>query len=112
MIDNGCVFDGGYWRFEDSPARGPYFGKVYEQVRSLDAFAPWLTAVANFPEELLRNSFQRMPISWRRGDAEAAFEMLLDQLMRRRRVDGFDLCVPRLFCKSISKMVGTRVEGR
>jgi hypothetical protein len=84
MIDNGCVFDGGNWRFEDSPLRGPYFGRVYEQVRSLDAFEPWLTAVANFPEKLLKDTFQRMPASWRFGDTETAFEILLNKLIRRR----------------------------
>jgi hypothetical protein len=85
MIDNGNVFDGGNWRFEDSPLRGPYFGKVYEQVRSLDAFEPWLTAVANFPEKVIKDTFEGMPASWRFGDTDAAFEILLNQLMRRRR---------------------------
>ena len=85
MIDNGNVFDGGNWRFEDSPLRGPYLGRVYEQVRSLDAFEPWLTAVANFPEKLLEDTFQRMPAPWRCGDTETAFEILLNQLMLRRR---------------------------
>jgi len=84
MIDNGCVFDGGNWCFEDSPARGPYFGKVYEQVQSLDAFEPWLTAVANFPEQLLEDVFHGIPTSWRLGDTEAAFDKLLSQLARRR----------------------------
>lgn len=84
MIDNGNVFDGSNWRFEDSPLRGPYFGRVYERVYSLEAFEPWLTAVANFPENLLEDTFQRMPASWRSGDTEAAFKKLRGQLMRRR----------------------------
>jgi len=84
MIDNGQVFDGGNWRFEDSPLRGPYLGRVYQRVRSLEAFEPWLTAVAGFPEAMLEEAFQRMPSSWRCGDTEAAFSRLLSQLMRRR----------------------------
>jgi hypothetical protein len=79
------VFDGGHWRFEDSPLRGLYVGRVYQDVQNLEAFDPWLTAVALFSEAVLKKAFEQMPFSWRSGDTEAAFEMLLDQLMRRRR---------------------------
>jgi hypothetical protein len=85
MIDNGQVFDGGNWRFEDSPGRGPYFGRVFQHVRGIDAFEPWLTAVATFPEALLEGAFQVTPSSWRCGDTSGAFGVLLGQLMRRRR---------------------------
>jgi hypothetical protein len=84
MIDHGQVFDGGNWRFEDSPRRGPYFGRVYQRVRSLEAFEPWLTAVAGFPEAVLEEAFQQVPSSWRCCDTEMAFGKLLSQLMRRR----------------------------
>jgi hypothetical protein len=84
MIDNGQVFDGGNWRFEDSPLRGPYVGRVYEHVENLEAFDPWLTAVAIFSEAVLKEAFEQMPSSWRGDDTEAAFERLLDQLMGRR----------------------------
>jgi hypothetical protein len=88
MIDNGQAFDGGHWRFEDSPLRGPYSGRVYEHVRSLKAFEPWLRAVATFPETILEEAFQRAPLLWRCGNSEAAFGKLLKQLMQRReRVD-------------------------
>lgn len=85
MIDNGHVFDGGHWRFVDSPLRGPYFDGVYDQVQSLEAFWPWLTPVTTFPEGVLTEAFQQMPSSWRGTDTEEAFEKLLNQLMRRRR---------------------------
>jgi hypothetical protein len=84
MIDNGSVFDGGNWRFGDSPLLGPYFGKVYQDVRGLDAFAPWLTTVSGFSRTVLEEAFQRMPSSWRTGSTEAAFGALLGRLMRRR----------------------------
>ena len=88
MIDNGQMFGGGSWRFQDSPLQGPYFGKVYRHVRGLEAFEPWLTAVANFPAAVVEDAFHQMPCSWRSVDTEAAFGALLDQLMRRReRVD-------------------------
>ncbi len=85
MIDNGQVFNGGNWRFEDSPIRGPYLGPVFQHVRGIDSFEPWLTAVATFPEALLEDAFQATPSSWRRGDTNAAFGVLLGQLMRRRK---------------------------
>jgi hypothetical protein len=58
---------------------------VYQHVRDLEAFDPWLTAVARFSEAVLKEAFWQMPSSWRCGDTEAAFETLVDQLMRRRR---------------------------
>ena len=84
MIDNGQMFDGGNWRFEDSPIRRPYFGSVYQRVHGIAAFEPWLGAVAAFPQAVLEGAFQQMPSSWRSGDTDAAFEKLLGQLMRRR----------------------------
>ena len=84
MIDNGQMFDGGNWRFEDSHLRGPYMGRVYQHVRGLDDFEPWLAVVASFSEALLEDAFQQMPSSWRCGDTEGSFGMLLHQLRRRR----------------------------
>jgi len=95
MIDKGQVFDGGNWRFEDSPVRGPYFGPMYRDVRSLEAFDPWLKAVATFPEALLRDVCQLTPSSWRSGDTESAFRMLLARLMRRRGRVGDLICACR-----------------
>jgi hypothetical protein len=84
MIDNGQMFDGGNWRFEDSPIRRPYYGSVFQHVNGIAAFEPWLAAVASFPQSVLEDAFQEMPPSWRSGDTEAAFEKLLGLLMRRR----------------------------
>lgn len=89
MIDNGQVFDGGNWRFEDSPLRGPYAGPVYQHVRGPEDFEPWLSAVAAFPEAVLGEALQQLPRSWLSGNTEAAFVILLGQLMQRReRVRG------------------------
>jgi hypothetical protein len=84
MIDNGQAFDGGNWRFEDSGLRGVYHGQVYGHVRSVEDFEPWLTKVANFPEELICEALRRAPSSWCCGDTEAAFGEIVRQLMRRR----------------------------
>jgi len=85
MIDNGQVFDGGNWRFEDSPLRGPYPDRVFHHVRGIEAFEPWLTIVATFPVDVLQGAFLQTPSSWRCGDTNAAFDALLDKLMGRRR---------------------------
>jgi len=95
MIDNGQMLDGGHWRFKDSALRGPYFGKVYQHVRDLEAFDPWLTAVAIFSGAILKEAFQQVPSSWRYGATEAAFETLVDELMRRRRRVGDLICACR-----------------
>jgi len=84
MIDNGQVFDGENCRFNDSPLQGPYAGRVYQHVRSLEDFEPWLTAVAAFPDEVLDETFQQLPRSWISGNTEAAFGVLVGQLMQRR----------------------------
>lgn len=84
MIDNGQAFDGGNWRFNDSPLQGPYTGRVYQQVRSLEDFEPWLTAVSDFPEAVFREALEHLPRSWLSGNTEAAFGILVGQLMRRR----------------------------
>jgi hypothetical protein len=84
MIDNGQMFDGGNWRFEDSPIRRPYLGTVFQNVYGIAAFEPWLAAVAAFPQAVLEGAFQQMPLSWRTAETEVAFEKLLGQLMRRR----------------------------
>ncbi len=51
MIDHGFVFNGPNWDFGDSPLQGLYARRVvYEGVRSLDDFQPWLDRVVHFPE--------------------------------------------------------------
>ena len=92
MIDNGQMFDGGNWRFEDSPLRGPLVGGVYQHVHGIEDFEPWLTAVNTFPIAIFGEAFQQMPASWRCGDTEARFQILIEQLTRRRR------CVQDLIC--------------
>jgi hypothetical protein len=84
MVDNGYVFEGPHWRFPESAIQGLYFRPmVYESVRGLDAFEPWLDRIRNFPEEVVDRAVNSMPRSWVEGD-EDAFERVLYQLMRRR----------------------------
>jgi hypothetical protein len=85
MIDHGFVFNGPNWDFSESPLQGLYPRKlVYEQVRSLDDFDPWLTQVVNFPEEVVDRAFRRIPPEWIEGE-EDEFELLLEKLLKRRK---------------------------
>jgi hypothetical protein len=44
MIDNGFCFNAGEWNFPDAPLRGIYARhRVYEGVRGMEAFEPWLS---------------------------------------------------------------------
>jgi len=85
MIDNGFAFNGPHWDFPDSPAQGLYSRRmVYERVRSLDDFQPWLDQVMHFPEEILDQALKQLPPEWIAGDEES-LERLFDRLLRRRR---------------------------
>jgi len=82
-VDHGYVFDGPHWSFVDSPLQGLYFRPiVYEKVRSLDDFQPWLDRVAHFPEEVMDEAFRELPLAWLNGDRDEA-ERLLERLLAR-----------------------------
>ena len=50
MIDHGFAFNGPHWDLPDSAITGLYPRRmVYENVRSIDDFDPWLTRVRTFP---------------------------------------------------------------
>lgn len=89
MIDHGFAFNGPHWSFEDSPIQGLYFRTaVYEEVRTLDSFQPWLEIVENFPAEVIDSAWKEIPRGWLDGDETALEEMLETLLKRRRRVAG------------------------
>jgi hypothetical protein len=85
MIDHGFVFDGPNWDFTDSPLQGLYARRiVYDGVRSLDDFQPWLGQLAHFPEEVMDQAWKRVPPEWIAGEEEA-FERILERLYERRK---------------------------
>jgi len=85
MIDNGYVFDGPHWEFADAPSGGFYFRPmVYQHVRSLDDFNPWLQRIQDVPTELFDAILRDLPRSWLLPADEDALELLLGQLYRRR----------------------------
>lgn len=84
MIDNGFVFDGPNWSFNDSALLGMYFRPmVYQNVRGLADFEPWLSRIVDFPEEVIDRAVKAIPPAWLANDEEA-LEVLLARLMKRR----------------------------
>ncbi|HEY3456459.1 MAG TPA: HipA family kinase [Bryobacteraceae bacterium] len=84
MIDHGFAFNGPHWAFQDSPVHGLYFRtSVYDEVRSLDSFEPWLEMVANFPASVIDSAWKEIPREWLEDDEEP-LEKLLETLLKRR----------------------------
>ena len=85
MIDHGFTFNGPNWDFTESAVQGLYARRVvYESVRSLDEFQPWLDQVVHFPEEVIDRAWKKIPNEWIEGD-EDALHRLLEQLFARRK---------------------------
>lgn len=84
MIDHGFSFNGPHWQFQDSPLQGLYFRtSVYDEVRSLDSFQPWLDMVEHFPVEVVDSAWKEIPRHWLDGD-EDELEKMLETLIKRR----------------------------
>ncbi len=89
MIDQGFVFDGPHWRLHDSPSHGLYFRPlVYEGVRGLADFQPWLDRIAHFPEAVVDQAIKQIPTAWLQGDEGALAQLLESAMRRRKRVTG------------------------
>ncbi len=85
MIDHGFTFNGPNWDFPESPIQGLYCrSQVYEAVRSVDDFQPWLDQVIHFPEEVMDEAWKRIPPGWIEGEEEA-LQQLLERLFERRK---------------------------
>jgi len=84
MIDHGFAFNGPHWEFNDSALQGLYARRlVYESVRSLDDFQPWLEQMVHFPEEVIDQAWKSIPAHWIAGEEDALAE-LLERLFERR----------------------------
>lgn len=84
MIDHGFAFNGPHWDFPDSAAAGLYPRRiVYDAVRSLADFEPWIDRIRNFPEEVFDRALRQLPPQWLDGD-EDQLERVFENLLRRR----------------------------
>ncbi|MCL4402203.1 MAG: hypothetical protein M1436_06025 [Acidobacteria bacterium] len=85
MIDHGYIFDGPNWQFADSPLQGLYPRRqVYDRIRSLDDFQPWLDRVLHFPDSVFDKAWRQVPPEWIEGE-EDQFDRLLERLYERRK---------------------------
>jgi len=84
MIDQGFCFNAGEWNFPDAPLRGIYNRqRVYEDVRGMEAFEPWLDRISKIGEEALDEAASEIPPDWYGFDQDALYRML-EHLYRRR----------------------------
>ncbi|MGH9680810.1 MAG: HipA family kinase, partial [Candidatus Acidiferrales bacterium] len=86
MIDHGFCFNAGEWDFPDAPLRGLYARqRVYQNVRGMDSFEPWLTRLeTRMTEAVLGEEASRIPPEWY-ADDWAALERLIERLYARRK---------------------------
>ena len=88
MMDHGFIFNGPHWDFPESAAQGLYARRsVYQAVRSLRDFEPWLERVLHFPEQVFDSAWKAVPPEWIEHE-ETQLEATLERLWKRRaRVD-------------------------
>lgn len=87
MIDHGFCFNACEWDFPDGALRGIYARhRVYEAVRGIESFEPWLTRVeTRMDESIIGEMAGDIPPEWYGFDSEA-LDRLLKRLSRRRAI--------------------------
>jgi HipA-like protein len=84
MIDQGFCFNGGEWNFPDTPLRGLHRQYiVYEHVRGMGDFEPWITRLEQINEGVLMQLAESIPREWYDFDSDS-YQRLLERLDRRR----------------------------
>lgn len=85
LIDHGFCFNDGEWNFPDSPIRGLYPRRlVYERVRGLKSFEPYLSTIENLEPSQLEDCVRGIPTQWC-GEEPDQLMRLVEQLEARRR---------------------------
>jgi len=87
MIDQGFCFNGIEWNFPDSALRGIYRNqKVYESVRGIESFEPWMERLeSRITEAIIEHFEDEIPGGWYDSDHDALHKMM-EQLLRRRKL--------------------------
>jgi hypothetical protein len=84
LIDQGFCFNDGDWSFLDSPVANLYARRVvYEGVRGLQSFEPYLSTIENLSPSVLEQCAQEIPEEWCDGDSGGPGR-LAEELFRRR----------------------------
>jgi HipA-like kinase len=85
LIDHGFCFNDGEWNFPDSPIRSIYPRRlVYESVRGLHSFEPYLSRIENLEARQIEDCFRGIPDAWC-GDHPEESHRLVERLYERRR---------------------------
>jgi HipA-like protein len=87
LIDHGFCFNDGEWNFPDSPIRSLYPRRlVYESVRTLRSFEPYLSQVENLSPHQIEECVRAIPSEWCGEDAGQLIRLAERLYERRRRV--------------------------
>jgi hypothetical protein len=85
LIDHGFCFNDGDWNFPDSPIRGLYPRRlVYEKVRGLKSFEPYLSMIENLEPSRLEDCVRGIPAQWCGGEVGQLMRVV-EQLEARRK---------------------------
>jgi HipA-like protein len=85
LIDQGFCFNDGEWDFPDSPIRNIYPRRlVYESVRGLESFEPYLTRIENLEDREIEECTRDIPEEWCAGNT-AELRRLAERVSGRRR---------------------------
>lgn len=86
MVDHGFILEGPHWNLSRAPLQGLYFRPiVYQELRSMDDFEPWLSLVRSMPEEIFDRALRSVPQEWLDGDLPQ-LEAVLERLYQRREI--------------------------
>ena len=87
LIDHGFCFNDGEWTFPDSPIRSLYPRRlVYEGVRGLQSFEPYLSRIENIRASELEKCLREVPPEWCGCDPDQISRLAERLYERRRRV--------------------------
>ncbi len=87
LIDHGFCFNDGEWNFPDSPIRSLYPRRlVYETVRGLQSFEPYLSRIENLRSSELEECLREVPLEWCGRDPDQISRLAERLFERRRRV--------------------------
>jgi hypothetical protein len=87
FIDQGYCFNAGDWNFPDYPLRGVYArNEVYENVKSWEAFEPWLSRIEKLEEDVIWHEAGEIPPEWYGGEWDELEHMVSVLIERRETV--------------------------
>ncbi len=85
LIDHGFCFSDGDWDFHDGIVHGLYPRRlVYESVRDLDSFEPFLNRIENLQPAELSACAEEIPETWCDGEPGGPARLMESLYLRRR----------------------------